>query len=931
MIRIFKTNPVLTIVNSYLVDSPQPSTISYLWNFGSLLGLCLVTQLVTGIILGASVRIFIEFIFMIHTVDKYEEYEAYLIGVDNLIIRKNKGTKACFERVDAEVLIIGTSFLYSKIPFKLISYFRLTLILWNVNFFWYNTIAEYKELNLQQWWGSLSSARSDKVYLLLHNYLLALGTGNESTTMNNKYYFRTFLLFWNNTLAINVTGEIHYSKFKSFRIMEVRGFIVVRNDFYKIRITKETKYRLALNRSYTTYSTKQSNSSETIMSENSENNLGFERIARLWISNYKKPTKIYKSLKIILNTKELWYASYIKVRSSKGSETPGIDLKTLDGTTKTSIDSLREKVMGMKYNWNPIRRVEIPKSFGKTRPLGIPTLDDRIVQEVLRTILEPLFEPSFSDKSHGFRPGRSCHTALKYVNTQFKGVSWYIEGDISKYFDSINHNILMHLLKRKVRDKLILNLIEAGLKADIIFKNKTIEHISGTPQGGILSPLLSNIYLHELDKFINNLEDEYLGPSKRVKVNPEYTKLINRNRKGWDPKNSKKARKLSYKYPFDSMYRYIRYVRYADDFLIGVVGPRKIALEIRERIREFLETKLTLELNLEKTKITHISRKIPFLGYLIGRRVIWTKQHYGRNKRYVNRKMVIPTLDGNVEKMIRSLAKNNFCDNSGFSKPNFNLLMLPQSEINQKINSIILGISNWWAIAGNRRQGVARISYILRFSAAKLYAAKYKLRSIGKVFKKGGKGLNKPLSSNKGSVVGVTDERIMNWFNQKEMNSAVKGKTRKIQPILYVKYKDIPKHEGNKLKPDWKPEFVNKMEDKEFIKLLENNKLISYERNPLILLGQRMSKGIKVLGEPCFVCKSKDNVEMHHVKSLKLLKPLKNMIKDRQRAILRKQIPLCRKHHLQIHNYNWRNPAIPIKYINIEDSFIKPNEGLSCS
>lgn len=871
------------------------------------------------------------------------------------MVRKNRETIACYvKREDEEVLT--TVYQYSNRTFRLKNYPWLTLILWNVSFFWYNSTAGYRELNLRQLWNSLSTNPIEEVNLLFHNYLIALGTGNVSTTKDNKWsilinkrkeeYFIS---------AVNVTGEIHFP-LKRGR-MEVRGSIVVRNNWDKVWSTKGSKSRLTLSRAYATSSpprghclaegqdvapiciadggtsSKKSNSSQSIMNENCESNLGFERIARLWLSNYKKPNKIYKSLKTILNTKELWYASYIKVRSSRGSETPGVDLKTLDGTTKDKLNLLREKVLGRKFYWKPIKRVDIPKSNGKTRPLGIPTLDDRIVQEVLKTILEPIFEPLFSDKSHGFRPGRSCHTALKYVNTQFKAVSWYIEGDISKYFDTINHNILLHLLRRKIRDKLILNLIETGLKADVLFNDKVIEHTSGTPQGGILSPLLSNIYLNELDKYIESIEHEYLGPSKRPKANPAYSKIMNRARKGWNPKLARKS-KINKTDPYDSLYRHIKYVRYADDFLIGVGGPRRIAIEIRERILEFLQTKLALKLNLEKTKITNISRKVPFLGYLIGRRIVLTKQRYGAEKRWVTRKAVIPILDGDINKMIQNLAKNNFCDKSGFSQPNFSLLMLAQSEINARINSIILGISNWWSIAGNRRRGVARISYILRFSTAKLYAAKFKLDSIAKVFKKGGKGLDRPLSSNKSSVVGVTDEWIKNWFKPSDMNSvSVKDQIRRIQPILYSKYKDIPKNLGSKLKPGWKPDFVKDLREKRgiltLIDAMKQNKLTSKENNPLSLLGWRMSKGIKVLGEPCFVCGSSDNVVMHHVKSLKQLKPITNMIKDRQRAILRKQIPLCKIHHLQIHNYNWRNPAMSIGKLKSQTTVIKPdNSGI---
>jgi group II intron reverse transcriptase/maturase len=666
------------------------------------------------------------------------------------------------------------------------------------------------------------------------------------------------------------------------------------------------------------------------MNENLNLDLGLEKIARLWISNYKNPKRIYRNLRGILKMKELWYASYIKVQSNKGSHTSGIDSKTLDSITKEKLDKLREKVIRNKFEWNAIKRVEIPKNNNKIRKLGIPTLRDRIVQEVLRSILEPIFEPTFSENNHGFRPGRSCHTALKFINTQFKAASWCIEGDISNYFDSINHNILLHILRRKIRDNLILNLIENGLKADIIWKNKQINHISGTTQGGILSPLLSNIYLNELDQYMKILEKKYLGPKEKAKANPAYTKLMNKRTKGWNPKLARKL-KINKYYPFDPEYYYIRYVRYADDFLVGIIGSIKLGIEIKEEIRKFLLLKLKLTLNMKKTKITNVSKKVPFLGYLIGRRMIMTKQRYGKKNKLVPRKCVIPILDGDIKKMVLNLSENGFCDKSGLAKPNFSLLMLPQSEINSRINSIIRGISNWWAIARNRRQAIAYISYILRYSAAKLYAAKFKLGSIAKVFKLGGKDLSKPLSKHKKSVVGVTDDWINNWFNKSDMkNTTAKKKKRIIEPILYTRYKDIPDHIGNKQKFDWEPDFVNVLKNeekiKDILKLMVDNKITSIDNNPLKLLGWRMGKGVKVLGESCFVCGENKKIEMHHVKSIKQLKPLKNMIKDKQRAILRKQIPLCRKHHLQIHKNNWKNSPMLIQELIENESIIKPDD-----
>lgn len=186
----------------------------------------------------------------------------------------------------------------------------------------------------------------------------------------------------------------------------------------------------------------------------------------------------------------------------------------------------------------------------------------------------------------------------------------------------------MNVVRRKVRDDLILNLIESGLKARIIFNGKVIEHVSGTPQGGILSPLLSNIYLHELDRFMNNIMEEYQGTRKTPKTNPEYRKYMDKKRE----RNPKIARRYPAAHPFDRNYRYVRYVRYADDFLVGIVGPREMAVEIKNKIGRFLEGNLNLILSSEKTLITSPSSSVPFLGYKIGRKTLIISQRVGRGK-----------------------------------------------------------------------------------------------------------------------------------------------------------------------------------------------------------------------------------------------------------------------------------------------------------
>lgn len=863
----------------------------------------------------ASARIFVKLIYKIHPSREGCRVRSLAWNrVYNLLIRKDRVTIACYVKWGYE----GISSWYPKLikstkvtPQENLLTQELPLAdsdLSNASFFFQKTDTGYKELDSRQSRSNLSMITCEEVYLLPRNYLTELGTGNKSTTKGSKYEGSSNKGV--NTSVTKVIGEIPSSKERCR--WEVRGSIVVN------KMTKGSKSRQTSCRAYST-SSRSSNTLQPLRTGDSdEQNLAFEQIARLWKSNYNQPTKIHKNLKHILNAKELWYASYIKVRTSKGSNTPGTDKMTLDGTNMEKIDALRESVMKRQFEWTPIKRVLIPKTNGKSRPLGIPSLNDRVVQEVLRTILEPIFDPTFSGRSHGFRPGRSCHTALKYVNTHFRNVTWYIEGDISKYFDSVNHNKLIHLIKRKVRDNLILSLIERGLKADIMYKDEQIESLSGTPQGGILSPLLANIYLNELDNYIKKITAEYLGPNREKRINPEYRRLMTKSLRSYDPKKVRKLR-ISRTMPKDPDFGYVRYVRYADDFLIGVSGSHRVAFEIRERIKTFLKENLALELNEEKTKITHIARGIRFLGYIIRRKYSMIEQRtWGK---VTKRKLVMITLSGDAKKMIANLAKRNFCDKSGTPKPNFSLLTLPQSETNARINSVIRGISNWWGIAGDRRKIVHRISYILRFSIAKVYAAKFKLKTTAQVFKKGGVDISKPLSSKKKAVVGVTDAWVDKWTQISDVDDGQKNKKsqkeRKIPAILYCHYWNIPKTKDNKIAEDWVPEFVKEMISENGIALLadrmKNGKLKSQEKNPLAILGWRISKGIRALGEPCTICGATEDVEMHHVKSLKDMKPIKHILEDKERAIRRKQIPLCKTHHLMAHNYNWKNPAISIK------------------
>jgi len=279
-----------------------------------------------------------------------------------------------------------------------------------------------------------------------------------------------------------------------------------------------------------------------------------------------------------IQDKELFLMAYGKLYANQGATTAGTDPKdTVDGMSVKRIEEILEQLHNGAYHWKPVRRVEIPKANGKKRPLGIPTWSDKLLQEVIRMVLEAYYEPRFSSYSHGFRPNKSCHTALKQIHHSWKGTKWFIEGDIKGCFDNIDHHVLLEILARNIKDNRFLKLIRQMLQAGYLEDWHYHGTYSGTPQGGVISPILANIFLNELDQYIENGLIPAYSKGKR-RVNPEYGRI--NKRMYYARKKGKKElvtelemqrRQLSSGDPLDPDYRSLRYSRYADD-----CAPRRL-------------------------------------------------------------------------------------------------------------------------------------------------------------------------------------------------------------------------------------------------------------------------------------------------------------------------------------------------------------------
>jgi group II intron reverse transcriptase/maturase len=566
------------------------------------------------------------------------------------------------------------------------------------------------------------------------------------------------------------------------------------------------------------------------------------------------------NLSEIMSIPDFLISSYVKIRSNKGSMTPAFD-DTLDKIKNKWFVKTASQMRNGLYQFSPARRIHIPKPNGKLRPLTMPSPKDKIVQEGMRFLLETVFESVFRNSSFGFRPNLGCHAALKDIRRKCKAVSWYIEGDIEQQFPSIDHNILVSMLKEKIKDQAFIDLIYKYLRTGYSeTRNKIIPMKMGLIQGGILSPVLSNIYMTPFDCWVEDVLKPSFDKGIKRKTNPEYFRQYYQN--GLKVKN-KTIRSVVGN---DPDWKRMFYFRYADDFIIGVDGNKENCVELRDSIEKFLLKELKLVLNMDKSEITHAETKsAKFLGYKIHKTKLRKMAVKRDSKGRMSRRVPRPILDAPLSEIVNKLVQKGYVRKNKGIKGKPTRIFKPTRNgrfINLTLDGIInhykiveKGILNYYSLANNFGNLAGVVHYLLKYSCVLTIASKMRLKTMRKVFRK----YNKDLS--------------------------VKGDNGKITRYPTPSYKR-PKYVSN----------IIQRFDEDFIEKLH----------------YRMNRGRKDLDGICFICGTTENIEIHHVQALRKNGSVirKDFLSQTMSRINRKQIPVCTKCHKNIHRGKYDGSSI---------------------
>jgi len=507
--------------------------------------------------------------------------------------------------------------------------------------------------------------------------------------------------------------------------------------------------------------------------------------------------EIFTRLYRYLLRPDLYYLAYKNLYSNKGSTTKGVNDDTADGFSEEKISRIIASLADETYAPNPVRREYIQKKQNSTKkhPLGIPTFTDKLVQEVLRMVLEAVYEPVFSQHSHGFRPKKSCHTALNSLKKEFTGATWFVEGDIKGCFDNIDHHVLVNIINTKIKDARLIKLIWKFLKCGYMESWQYHATYSGCPQGGIASPILANIYLNELDKFAKTTAEKFYK-QKDSAYTKEYNKisgLITKVKKQLNTatgqektdllKQLKALKSERMKTPCaPKTDKVMKYIRYADDFIIGVKGDKSDCEWIKHQFAEFISQSLKMELSDEKTLITHSNQYARFLGYDVRvRRDNSVKPSGNHVQRTLNGKveLCVPFADKTMPFLFdKSIIKQS---RDGKIEPIARkyLYGCTDLEIVSAYNSELRGVCNYYALASNFNR-LCYFAYLMEYSCLKTLAGKHKStsRKIRSKYRDGNGGWGIPYKTSKGirirEFAKFMDCKDTNSFNDVVIDFAVR-------------------------------------------------------------------------------------------------------------------------------------------------------------
>lgn len=567
-----------------------------------------------------------------------------------------------------------------------------------------------------------------------------------------------------------------------------------------------------------------------------------------------------------LYNRDLYLCAYGKLYRNKGAMTPGATPETVDGMSLEKIDAIIEALRQERYRWTPVRREYIPKKNKKLRALGLPTWSDKLLQEVIRLILEAYYEPQFSQHSHGFRPGRGCHTALQEIQ-QWDGTKWFIEGDIRACFDTIDFTVLVDILGEQIHDNRFLRLIENFLKAGYMEDWKYVNSYSGVPQGGVLSPCLSNLVLDKLDKFVEQTLLPSYTQGQRRKTYPPYVAIT---KKAWKARQagdweaaqrfSRQAQILPSRDPNDPKFRRLKYCRYADDFILGFTGPRAEAQEIKQQLTTFLQEELKLELSTEKTLITHARNDCAcFLGYEI-QALHANDKHDHRGQRCINGSIGL--------RVPKRVIHDHGLKYMRRGKP-YHLMQ----RTNDSVYSIIaqyqteyLGVVQYYRMAYNLHQ-LGRLKWVMQQSLVRTLSRKLKI-STAQVYKR-----FKSTHRNEHDTYKVLEAKLERGAGQ---------------PPLTARFGGIP---------------------------LRHNRWASINDTPTMPIWSKRSELVERLqAQECELCGATNNIEVHHIRKLADLEQhgqanppqwVKQMAARR-----RKTLVVCRSCHHDIQYGRYDGPKI---------------------